>query len=403
MTTNFYLDKRGVGSDATMPIKISISSKRHTVYLPTNVSVLPEQWDKRSCKIVAHPQKARLNTLLTKRKLDVDTALYELQMSGRLHGLSAAEIKAVLLSTMDPSADDSLVLPRLESYAQRQGKYKTKSLYDGTAKKVAAFAGPRASTLHFDDINARWLEQFDEWMGGNGVPKKNARNVYLRCLRAVFNEAIDDGITDAYPFRKFKIRPEPTKSRALTVQQLRDIFGADMGPQQHYIDIFRLSFCLGGLSFCDLINLKKGDVVNGRIEFRRQKTGQFVSIAVLPEAQALIDKYAGKTYLIYIRERYADTDGYLARMRAQLRHVGLCYDESKKKWLGSAIAPSASQYWARYSFATIAAELGFGEDAIAAVLGHHSNSVTQIYIRANRNRQVDEVVRAVIDTVFRHG
>ena len=51
--------------------------------------------------------------------------------------------------------------------------------------------------------------------------KINARNVYYRNIRAVFNDAIDDEITPAYPFRKFKIKPEPTRKRSLSVSDLR--------------------------------------------------------------------------------------------------------------------------------------------------------------------------------------
>ncbi len=401
MTTRFYLDTRSA-SGKLAPIKISVSSKGTTAYIPTNVSVLPSQWDKRAQKVVAHPQKAQLNTALTQRKLDVDTTLYDLQTAGKLHGLTANGIKAALMDVLCPTPKATAFMQYLDAYSARQTKTSTRDIYAYTAKKIRAYAKGKAERLRFEDMDAAWLTDFDRWMAENGMPMKNARNVYLRNIRAVFNDAIDDGLTECYPFRKFKIRSEPTKSRALTLAQIRTVFGSDNGRAQHYIDMFRLSFCLGGVSFCDMIALKKSDVVNGRIEFRRQKTGQFVSIAIQPEARELLDKYEGQERLVFIAEHYKDTRGYLNRMRRHLQHVGQSYNRSTKEWEGEAAVPKASQYWSRYTLATLAAELGFSEDVIGALLGHHSNSITRCYIRANRNRQVDALMRKVLDTVFCH-
>lgn len=401
MTTRFYLDRRGVGdSVAPAPVKISISSKGRTVYLPTNISVLPSQWDDRAQMVTRHPQKSQLNTLLGKRKYDIDNLLYKLQDDGALHGLSATQIKRLLLEQMNPRKDSGLFLPRVEAYASKQEKKSTRETYEVTAKKIRAFSGRCAESLHTKEVTADWLERFDSWMRTNGTPSRNARNVYLRNIRTVYNEAIDDGVADSYPFRKFKIRPEPTKSRALTIPQLRALFAADFGRYQIYADMFRLSFALGGTSFCDLVALTDANIVGGRVEFRRKKTGQFVSVGIQPEARELIDKWRGKTHLVCIAEKYKDVAGFMRRMSARMRHIGQTYNRKTKEWEGEAVAPNLSSYWARYSIATLGAELGHSEDAVGALLGHSANSkVTSIYIRTRRNGQVDSLMRSVLDAV----
>ncbi len=400
MTTKLYLDHRTSANGSPAPVKVSISSKGRTAYISTNVSVLPSQWDRKTEKVVAHPQKAQLNTLLMQRKLNIDSILYEMQTAGKLHGRTVTEIKERVIAVLCPKADSATFTQCLDAYAAKQTKENTRKIYEFTAKKIRAYAGKRAESLRFEDMDADWLSGFDKWMVENGMPKKNARNVYFRNIRAIFNDAIDNGLTECYPFRKFKVRPEETKSRALSLEQIREIFRSDNGRAQHYIDMFLLSFCLGGISFCDMIALKKSDVVNGRIEYRRQKTGQFVSVGIQPEAQTLIDRYAGQEHLVSIAEHYKDTKGYLNRMRTHLHHVGQTYDKHAKEWTGKAVAPSGSQYWSRYTVATLAAELGHSDEAIGALLGHASKSrVTAIYIRANRNKQVDALMRSVLDAV----
>ena len=397
MTTRFYLDRRATAPGKPAPVKISISSKGRTAYLSTGVALLPGQWDERGQRVVAHPQKAQLNSLLSRRKLDVDSALYSMQGSGALHGLPVRQIKERLLAVLDPERADGRFLHRLDAYAGRQEKAKTREVYEQTAKKVRAY-DRRAESLTFEDIDSAWLEAFDRWL--SGTCGKNTRAIHLRNIRAVFNDAIDDGVTESYPFRKFRIRTEPTRSRVLSVGQLRALFSADLGRHQIYADMFRLSFVLGGLSFCDLVALTEENVAGDRLEFRRQKTGQFVSVRIQPEARELLAKWAGESHLVCVAEKYKDIHGFLRRMALHLRRVGLRYDRREKRWTGAAVAPGVSQYWARYSLATLGAELGYGEDVVGALLGHHANrSVTSIYIRANRNKQVDELMRSVLDTI----
>ena len=392
MTTNFYQDSRR-RSGVAAPIKISLSHRGRTVYLATGVSVLPEQWDAVSCRVVGHPQRAQLNTLLARRKLDVDNALFDLQYRGRLHGLDAYGIRDALEHALNPE-DDALILPRIDAYARRCGNDATRYTYEHLAKKLRSF-DPDADKLRFEDITPKWLDTFNRWMA-KAAPSQNARNILLRNLRTVFNDAIDDGATDCYPFRKYKIRPVPTKSRALTVEQCKRVF-AEEG---EYADMFKLSFLLGGISWCDLVALTRENVVGGRIEFRRAKTRQLCSVGIQREAAALLERYAGESHLVYVAERPASANTYLHQMNLALKRLGTTYDPHTKRWVGEAICPSLSHYWARYTVATLAAESGASGEAVGAMLGHSANtSVTSIYMRTNRNKQVDAALRAAIDMV----
>jgi integrase len=57
-------------------------------------------------------------------------------------------------------------------------------------------------------------------------------------------------------------------------------------------------------------------------------------------------------------------------------------------------------YWARHSWATIAASLDIPDDTIALALGHAgANSTTSIYIERDR-RKIDAANRRVIDWVL---
>jgi integrase len=64
------------------------------------------------------------------------------------------------------------------------------------------------------------------------------------------------------------------------------------------------------------------------------------------------------------------------------------------------IEPKLSTYWARHTWATIAAELDIPKETIAAGLGHNIGSpITSIYIDFNM-KKVDEANRKIIDYIY---
>lgn len=221
----------------------------------------------------------------------------------------------------------------------------------------------------------------------------------MRNLRAVFNAAIDDDVIDqnAYPFRKFKIKHEETRKRSLTVEQLRALRDYPCEPhQEKYRNLFVLIFYLLGLNAVDLFGAK--ELTNGRLEYRRAKTGRLYSIKVEPEAMKIIKKYGGKGYLLNVLDEWGDYKHFLHRLNNNLKQIGPFKRSGRGgKKIFDPLFPELSTYWARHTWATIAADLDVPDETISLALGHAgANSTTNIYINRNQ-RKVDEANRKVID------
>lgn len=216
-------------------------------------------------------------------------------------------------------------------------------------------------------------------------PSVNARNIHLRNIRAAFNAAIDDGVTAAYPFRRFKIHPVATRKRNLKPAALRALFSADVPDwQQKYVDVFKLSFLLIGINIVDLLSLPPDADASGRIEYNRRKTHKFYSVKVEKEAKDIIDKYRGKKNLLNVADNCSNYRSFALRLNKNLAEI----------------SAGVTTYWARHSWATIAASIDIPDDTIAAALGHSgANSTTAIYIQRDR-RKVDAANRKVIDYVL---
>lgn len=400
-TTKFYLDTRNLDSGKTAPLKLSITRKGKTALIPLNIQILPSQWDKKAGKIISHPNKQFLNTYIGNRKQQIDNLILKLTESGEICGMEATEIKkriSIDFSTAHKkTAKCDLFHTRFLGFANSK-KSRTKEIYEATYKRILAYIGDELESLTFEDITKEWLTGFDTFLQRTS-PSKNARNIHLRNIRAVFNEAIDDGVTTAYPFRRFKIRPVATPKRALSIEQLRQLFDYPVeGHTVKYLDMFKLIFFLIGINIIDLCKLR--EIRNGRIEYYRSKTNRLYSIKVEPEAMEIIDKYRGNGYLLDIMDRYRNHKDYAKRLNENLQRIGEVrrIGRGGKKVFFPAF-PNITTYWARHSWATIAASLEIPKETIAAALGHGGNTVTDIYIDFDR-KKVDEANRRVIDWVL---
>lgn len=281
-------------------------------------------------------------------------------------------------------------------------KESTRLTYERTVKHIETFVS-KGQTNILDEVNKAWLTAFDNYLAESN-PSPNARALHFRNLRAIFNYAIDEELTANYPFRRFKIKTVKTDKRSLSVAVLRQVFTYPIEDwQEQYRDMFKLSFMLMGINFADMLNLKRSDMREGRIVFNRHKTARLYSMKVEPEARVLIEKYAGTDHLLSIMDGRKDYLQYVRQTNNALRKIGDC-DRSGLggKKTHHAICPELSTYWARHTWATIAASLDIPKETIAAALGHGGNTVTDIYIDFDR-RKVDEANRKVLDWVLYGG
>lgn len=225
----------------------------------------------------------------------------------------------------------------------------------------------------------------------------------LRDIRAVFNFAIDEEMTDLYPFRKFKIKSTPTMKRSLSADDIRMIATMPLLPwQEEYRDVFMLIFYLIGINIVDLFSLTHENVQNGRIVYTRRKTKRIYSIKIEPEAQEILERRKGTTHLIDVADRYKDHTNFTSRFNKALKTFGTWEvdEHHKQKVRYKPYWDFLSSYWARHSWATIAYnDCNIPVDVISQALGHSmGNRVTMVYINSD-SKKVDEANRKVIEKV----
>jgi site-specific recombinase XerD len=410
MDTKLYLDIRRKSAEMPALIKVAICHKRKTSYITSDYKVLSSQWNQEKMEVINHPQAKQINASINILKSNVDVILMRKQLAGDLEGLSAAQIKIIVECEIFPerilgvanrkkaAEKKNLFMNRLRKFADQHGNATTRKMYLFTGKRIADFMKGKEEKLRFEDMDYDWLMSFEAFLAKTA--SKNARNILLRNVRAVFNNALDDEITTAYPFRRFKIKPVATAKRSLKVEDLRTLFNYPDVEEyaKFHLDMFKLIFMLIGINVIDLYSLK--EVVAGRVEYYRAKTHRFYSIKVEPEAMEIIDRYRGKENLLCIRDTYKDHRNYTQHINDALKKIGAV----ERKGLGgkkiiTPLFPKLSTYWARHTWATIAASLDIPKETIAHALGHGSTTVTDIYIDFDM-KKVDDANRKVLNYVL---
>lgn len=392
-TSKFILDQRSVKPGKPAPLKVSIAHQHKTRLISLNIYLKPQEWDVAAERVVNHASKAQYNAFIAGVRAKVENTLIRLMESGEIASMDATALQKHLQDLIfakkstQPVLDPSLVKTAFEQFVSHKSG-RTKDLYMVTYRKMLAFCGEKGfEKLGFSEIKPEWLQRFDDFLATTS-PSVNARNIHMRNLRAIFNDAISNEITTNYPFRRFKLKPEPTRKRNFPVETLRNIFNAKglEDWQYKYLDLFKLTFMLIGINFIDLVNLK--EMAEGRIDYLRAKTHKPYSIKVEPEAAQIISKYAGEKYLL----NYLDTN-----KNYRVFYFNTCKGLAEiRDALG---LKELTTYWARHSWATIAASLDIPRETIAAALGHGGNTVTDIYIEFD-HKKVDEANRRVLDWVL---
>ena len=118
----------------------------------------------------------------------------------------------------------------------------------------------------------------------------------MRTIRVIYNKAIKDGLTDrkSYPFQEYKIKTEPTKKRAIPIEDLQKILNLQLEESDrlfHYRNYFLASYFLWGISFMDLAFLKWENISNERIHYRRKKTGKLYDIRISKQLAEIFEYY----------------------------------------------------------------------------------------------------------------
>ena len=247
-----------------------------------------------------------------------------------------------------------------------------------------------------DAIDSDLMQFYEAYLRQQGI-SRNTSSFYMRNLRTVYNQAVEQGLTpQRHPFARVYTGIDKTVKRAITAMQMRHLKGIDLSdsPSQAFArDMFMFSFYTRGMSFVDMAFLTTDSLRNGRLSYSRQKTRQPLTVKWEREMQEIVDRYAHlcrSPYLLPIITEKGD-----ARMQYQRVEHRVNYNlKAISRQLH--FPHLLTTYAARHSWASIARSINVATPVISEALGHDSEKTTEIYLASIDTAQVDRANRKIL-------
>ncbi|RHB25920.1 site-specific integrase, partial [Bacteroides stercoris] len=357
-----YNRKKQLNKQGTALVQVEALLNQRKVYFRTNLYLKPEHWNSRNAQVDNHPQAHDLNSMLFEFVLHLQAIELSLWKRG---------IPVTLSLLKDAIKKDKPVNVTFPVFARTyiQESDRKRSTKENLLTTITVLQEFRPG-LDFKDITYTFLRDFEVHLKekGNSV---NTVAKHMRQLRTLVNEAINQGYipSDAYPFRKYKIKQAKGRKEFLTPDELKRLENLDVDKKlRHVLDAF-LFCCYTGLRFSDFCQLSPANFikVNGKrwLHFTSIKTGVELRLPLhlLFEGKALavLERYDIVTDFAKIGPN-SEANKYLAQLAALAR-----------------IRKHITYHTARHTCATLLVHQGVPITTVQKLLGHTSVRTTEVY------------------------
>lgn len=379
-----------------------ITHNRLTRHIPTGHKIYPSEWSASCreiimCRNIGEKRWHYLRSIKVAIYDDFNRFKEIIVRLERAGGPYTAD-KVVQLYTSPADCGGFISFARqLIAELKRIGKRRTAETYTTALNSFLRFNGE--CDLLFEEVDSNLMVKYESYLRSAGICP-NSSSFYMRNLRAIYNRAVERELTaQRNPFRHVYTGVDKTVKRAVPLKVIRQIRGMDLAlnPVMDYArDLFMFSFYTRGMSFVDMAYLKKKDLQNGVLSYRRQKTGQQLFIKWEKPMQELIAKYdtSGTPYLLpIIRDMEADD-------RRQYRNAAhLVNDKLKKLGRQLGLAIPLTSYVARHAWASIAKSKNIPIATISEAMGHDSENTTRIYLASLDASVVDKANSIILKSL----
>ncbi len=391
------LDTRRKNKDGEYPIRIRIIHKRNVRDYGTKQNATKEEYNKVTG---ARPK----GTIADKKIIIIKLLNRAFDIVQDIDPFNFTEFNEVYLNKQ--SNDKHNIYNWYDDKIKElrgNGQIGTALTYEYSKKSLQDFT--KTEILRFDKITPQFLKKYEKQMNN-----PTTVGIYLRPLRHIFNRAMDhsSNFIKDYPFRKYKIPTPRNIKKALTKDEVKNIYEYKVqegSPEAYYKDIWLFSYFANGINMKDICRLNYSNIKGSFIEFRRAKTMNTnkntkpIVIVLTDDLNRIIEQYGTKprtkgNYIFdflklgmneeqemtAIKQATKQTNKYIKRIAANLE-----------------IEAEVSTYTARHSFATILKNAGVAPSFIGESMGHTSTKTTESYFGSFETEQRKENIDKLKD------
>lgn len=374
-----------------------VTHRRIARQITTSYKVFPREWDEKCSEPIAAGNDRRaaiVQSITRKLRSDMErlSAIIE-----RFENLSRNYSSDDVVEKFRRTGKENTLFVFMEGVIERLRQLN----HSGTAKNYSAALGSFKRFRNNEDIQMEaidhiLMEDYQAYLASLGVVP-NSISFYMRILRAVYNRAVEQELTiDRNPFRTVFTGVEKTRKRAISISDIKRIRDLDLSlkPNLEFArNLFLFLFLCRGMSFIDAVFLKKTDIQNGVLTYRRHKTGQLLRVKIISQIRELIERLSNEDspYLLSVignprKEERKQYESSLRRVNNALKVIA----EMVK------LPVALTTYVTRHTWATIAKSKNIPVNVISDALGHDSVVTTQIYLASIDSSIIDDANELVV-------
>ncbi len=381
------LDKRRVKKDNRYPIKVRITHQRYSKYYYTGYDASVDEWS------IIHSENAEddlldIKTEITNNHVEIKKIIKNIKP------FSFEEFEDEYFDKPVDAADVYEAYDRYIRVLDANDQDGTLGNYEESKVSLLKFS----PSLRFDQVTPFFLRKYEEWMITTEGNALSTVGIYLRPLRALFNQAIENKVikADKYPFLKGKYTlPIGVRGKIpLTAEEIRLIVDYQAEPysqEDRAKDFWLFSYFSNGMNFKDILELRNKQVNDDTFMFERLKSKRtrrenpFIIEVILNEyTKNVISKWGiGGTnsedlvfpFLDGIRDNKRRRDVRKQFIKQTNKYI-------KRICLKVGIYKKVTTYVARHSFAHAILNNGGTTEHVQEFLGHSDIRTTQNYTRS---------------------
>ncbi|WP_160111150.1 site-specific integrase [Dysgonomonas sp. Marseille-P4361] len=357
-------------------LSLRIYHKRQTRQVATGLKLMQEEWDDENSRIVLRNFSLERKNYLYQLNATLKNKILYLEKILNEHRRKEMNNIDQLIADFKHNAFTSSFSDYAKLLANKlaeEKRYRTSEAYLSVMRRTVKFN--QECDFSLNEITAEFVENYERELSHQGL-SLNTISFYMRNLRAIYNKAIADKILIPSldnPFEKVYTGVKSTPKRALSKEDVSKIYSLDFSEliekksselsmnasKQSELelarDLFLFSFHTRGMSFVDISFLKKSNIKDDILTYRRKKTGQELSIKINTSLRKIINKYAritGDSPYIFPIIRSQEKSAYNQYLSA-LSRQNRCLKQIQKL---ADIKRRITSHVARHTWATIAKE-----------------------------------------------
>ena len=277
------------------------------------------------------------------------------------------------------------------------GYTRTSETYISAQNSLSRFA--KGQEIYLELITPELMQKYEVYLRKEGLTR-NSSSFYMRVLRAIVNKAVKKGIIKQQnAFANVYTGIDKTVKRAISIEIIKQILYLDIASRKNLDyarDMFIFSLYTRGMSFIDMAYLKKTDIKNGILTYRRKKTKQQLLIKWEPCMQSIISKYESTYTGEYLLPILGKTKG----SELQTYKNAIYKLNRNLKIIGKMVSPETplTMYVARHSWASIAYKKRIPLSVISQGMGHQTETTTRIYLDSLESSTINNANKIILQS-----